>query len=126
MMRPVPFREHLLFVASEVSVWDFHRLRRHCVHNATKKDRPMPEKPVTACEARLMVFIAWCALESLKARCANPDTEDLGLFVQPVADCIADVEATLKTLRAYVTQQDPEGETALIRKTPAKGLDHHI
>jgi hypothetical protein len=71
----------------------------------------MSDRPVTASEARLELFLAWCALDSLKARFASatPETEDLGLFVQPIAESLADVEAALKILRTYVAQQDPDG-----------------
>lgn len=71
----------------------------------------MSDKPVTPSEARLEIFLAWCALDSLKARfaSANPEAEDLGLFVQPIAASLADVEAALKTLRTFVAQQDPGG-----------------
>ena len=82
----------------------------------------MSEKPITVREARLELFLAWCALDSLKARFASatPDTADRGLFVQPIAESIADVEAALKTLRAYVAQQDPDGKVALTGKALTK------
>lgn len=83
----------------------------------------MPDKPVTACEARLEVFMARCALDSLKARYASPNADDPGPFFQSAAADLADVEAALKTLRAYIAQQDPDGEAALINKTIKKGLD---
>lgn len=69
----------------------------------------MPNKLITAREARLELFLAWCALDSLKARFASapPETEDPGLFVQPLAESLADVDAALKILRAFVAQQDP-------------------
>jgi hypothetical protein len=72
----------------------------------------MSDKPVEAREARLELFLAWCALDSLKARFASatPDAADMGLFVQPIAESIAEIEAALKTLRDFVTQQDPDGE----------------
>lgn len=72
----------------------------------------MPDKPVTACEARLEAFMARCALDSLKARTTLAN-DDQPLFIQSVEDDLADVEAALKTLRAYVTQQDPDGEMRL-------------
>lgn len=82
----------------------------------------MSEKPVTVREARLELFLAWCALDSLKARFASesPEADDLGLFVQPIAESIADVEAALKTLRAFVAQPDPDGTLALTGKTLTK------
>jgi len=78
-------------------------------HN--KKGTLMSEKHITVREARLELFLAWCALDSLKARFASapPDTEDLGLFVQPITESLADVEVALKTLRTFVAQQDPDG-----------------
>ncbi len=84
----------------------------------------MSDKPVTVREARLEIFLAQCALESLKARYESPDTEDQDLFVQPIAESIADVEAALKTLRAYIAQQDQEAE--LIEKPVTKGPDAHL
>ena len=81
----------------------------------TKEDRPMPDKPVTACEARLEVFMARCALDSLKARTTLAN-DDPPVFIQSVEDDLADLEAALKTLRAYVTQQDPNGEMGLFSR----------
>lgn len=74
----------------------------------------MPDKPITVREARLELFLAWCALDSLKARfaSANPETKHLGalgLLVQQTAESIANIETALKTLRDFVTQQDPDG-----------------
>jgi len=77
----------------------------------------MSDKPVTASEARLELFLAWCALDSLKARCANVAPEAPGLFVQPISESLADIEAALKTLSAFVRQQNPDGKVALIGKT---------
>lgn len=70
----------------------------------------MSDKPITVREARLELFLAWCALDSLKARCASttPETEDPGPFVQSLAESIADVEAALKTLRDFIAQQHPD------------------
>jgi len=79
----------------------------------------MPDKPITVREARLELFLARHALDSLKARHDDPDNEDQGLFVQSVAESIADIEAALDTLRAYVAQQIPDGE--LTGKSLAKG-----
>ena len=88
----------------------------------------MSDKPITVPEARLELFLARCALDSLKARFASapPDTEDLGLFVQPIAESIAEIEAALKALRAFVTQHDPCGAATLIGETVKKGLDAHL
>lgn len=81
----------------------------------------MPDKTVTACEARLELFMARYALDSLKARDTLAD--DPPPFFQPVEEDIAHIEAALKTLRAYVAQQDPHGEAELLGKTLTKGLD---
>jgi hypothetical protein len=81
----------------------------------------MPAKPVTTQEVRLEIFLARYALDSLKDRYDDPDNEAQSLFVQSVAESIADIEAALDTFRAFVAQQSPEGE--LTGKTLAKGLD---
>ena len=71
----------------------------------------MSNKPVGTHEAQLEIFLAWCALDSLKARFASakPGAEHPDLFVQPIAESIADVEAALKKLHAFVAQQAPHG-----------------
>jgi len=78
----------------------------------------MSDKPISAYEARLEVFMARCALDSLKARDASLDADDPGLFFQTAKEDIADIEAALKTLRAYVAQQDPDGEAELFPNLP--------
>lgn len=72
----------------------------------------MSEKPISLREAQLEAFMARCALESLKAR-TTLAKDDQPLFIQSVEDDLADLEAALKTLRAYVAQQDPDGEMEL-------------
>lgn len=83
----------------------------------------MSEKPVTVREARLELFLAWCALDSLKTRFAgeDPESEDLGLLVQPIAESIADVEEALKTLRAFVAQQEPDGKATNLQDSLKEG-----
>jgi hypothetical protein len=78
----------------------------------------MSEKPITLCEAQLEAFMARCALESLKARTTLAN-DDPPVFIQSVEDDLADLEAALKTLRAYVTQQDPDGEIGLFSRRKA-------
>ena len=81
----------------------------------------MSEKIVSLREARLELFLARCALDSLRTRFASedPEAEDQGLFVQPIPESIADLESALKILRAYAAQQDPDGEMGLF--SPMKG-----
>lgn len=74
----------------------------------------MPENPVSAYEARLEIFMARCALKALMARTAIPKADARDPFLHPVETDFADIEGALKTLGAYVAQQDPTREGALI------------
>jgi len=78
----------------------------------------MSDKPVTASEARLELFLAWCALDSLKARCANVAPEAPGLFVQPISESLADIEAALKTRERLRQAAEPRWEGGADRKNP--------
>lgn len=78
----------------------------------------MSEKTVTLREAQLEAFMARCALESLKARTTLAN-DDPPVFIQSVEDDLADLEAALKTLRVYVTQQDPDREMGLFSRRQA-------
>ena len=79
----------------------------------------MSDKPINVRYARIQLVLAWSALDSLKMRFADPatETDELGIYVQPVAESLADVEAALKTLQTYVAQQDPDGGLVLAGKT---------
>jgi len=88
---------------------------------AERKSNPMPDKPVTGYAARLDLFIARCALDTLRTRKTLAEVDNPPPFYQPVEKDIEHIEAALKTLGSYVAQQDPDGEMELLgQRRPPK------
>lgn len=71
----------------------------------------MSERTITVREAQTQLFLAWCALDSLKTQCVSthPKSAERDRLGLTMTERIASIEASFAIIRDCLAQQAPDG-----------------